>query len=183
MRFVIDFSIENFRFGKFDSNRSPRRAGLKNPARFHAFWLLRRWSPRPVQVDFAKGERKFSIYENSAADMLAPPPVRPGAEHGRDADVYPQADGAEPRSGVRTMTGWPAARMGPGDRRLIRAGARADLVLFDMGRPHDRATWDAPICPPEGIDEVRGNGVLAIDDGRPTAAKAGQALRDACEVG
>lgn len=85
--------------------------------------------------------------------------------------------------GVRKMTGWPAARMGLGDRGLIREGLRADLVVFDMDRIHDRATWDAPMRAPEGIDYVLVNGVLAIDEGRPTGAKAGQVLRHACEVG
>lgn len=82
---------------------------------------------------------------------------------------------------VRKMTGWPATRMGLNDRGMIREGLKADLVVFDLDRVKDAATWEAPMAAPEGVDYVLVNGVLAVDAGRATGAKAGQILRHRCD--
>lgn len=83
---------------------------------------------------------------------------------------------------VRKMTGWPATRMGLGDRGVVREGLRADIVVFDLDAVQDGATWESPMAAPRGIDYVLVNGVLAIDAGRPTGAKAGQVLRHTCDA-
>jgi len=84
------------------------------------------------------------------------------------------------------MTGMPAARLALPDRGLVRPGFAADLVVFDLPRVRDRATnlWphafpfeNYPHDYPEGIDWVLVNGSLAVEDGRPTGALAGQVLR------
>ncbi len=87
---------------------------------------------------------------------------------------------------VSKMTGMPAAKLGLQDRGLVRPGAWADLVVFDLPRVRDRATnlWphkypfeNYPHDFPEGIDWVLVNGVAAVADGRPTGALAGKILR------
>ena len=84
------------------------------------------------------------------------------------------------------MTGMPAARLALPDRGLVRPGFAADLVVFDLPRVRDRATnlWphafpfeNYPHDYPEGIDWVLVNGSLAVEDGQPTGALAGQVLR------
>jgi len=78
---------------------------------------------------------------------------------------------------VRKMTSWPATRMRLEGRGLIREGMWADLVLFDMDRIQDRATWEEPTLFPEGIDLVVVNGRVVIDeDGTHTGARPGQVL-------
>jgi N-acyl-D-amino-acid deacylase len=78
---------------------------------------------------------------------------------------------------VRKMTSWPATRMRLEGRGLLREGMWADLVVFDMDRVEDRATWEDPTLFPEGIDLVVVNGVVVIDeDGRHTEARPGQVL-------
>jgi N-acyl-D-amino-acid deacylase len=57
------------------------------------------------------------------------------------------------------MTGRTAALFGMEDRGVLRPGAYADLVLFDPHRVIDRATFEDPIQPAEGIEEVWTNGV------------------------
>src|SRR2546425_6997760 len=87
---------------------------------------------------------------------------------------------------IHKMTGLPASRLGLPDRGLVRPGAWADLVVFDLARVRDRATneWphtdpfeNYPHGDPEGIDWVLVNGTVAVEDSRPTGALAGRILR------
>ena len=78
---------------------------------------------------------------------------------------------------VRKMTGAPAARLGLGDRGLLRDGYAADLVIFDPQRVRSNATYDAPRQFPDGIEHVAVNGTLVVDGGVHTAALPGRALR------
>ena len=80
-------------------------------------------------------------------------------------------------SAIHKMTGMPAERLGLTDRGLIREGFRADLVVFDSATIKDTATFIAPHSYPVGIDAVVVNGVLAVDSGGLTGARAGQVLR------
>jgi len=87
---------------------------------------------------------------------------------------------------IHKMTGMPAARLGLGDRGLLRPGFAADVVVFDLPRVRDRATnlWphthpfeNYPHGHPEGIDWVLVNGTVAVEQGEPTGALAGRVLR------
>lgn len=84
---------------------------------------------------------------------------------------------------VRKMTGWPAQRMGLSDRGLIRDGMRADLVILDPATLDDVASWDKPTAAPTGIETVVVNGVVTIESGRHTGARAGTVLRHGCRAG
>ncbi|MCJ8156784.1 amidohydrolase family protein [Sphingomonas sp. LaA6.9] len=83
---------------------------------------------------------------------------------------------------VRKMTGWPAQRMGLRDRGLIREGMRADVIVFDLDKLQDVATYERPVATPVGIDDVIVNGVAAIEGGRMTGARSGQVLRHPCNL-
>jgi N-acyl-D-amino-acid deacylase len=87
---------------------------------------------------------------------------------------------------VRKMTSFPAQRMGLMDRGVLRPGARADVVVFDLERIHDRATnlyphtypfENYPHRYPEGIDYVFVNGILVVDGERHTGALPGEVLK------
>jgi N-acyl-D-amino-acid deacylase len=78
---------------------------------------------------------------------------------------------------VRGMTGAPAARLGLTNRGVIRDGSIADLVVFDPATVRSDATVDDPARDPIGIDQVIVAGTLVVDDGRPTGALPGRALR------
>lgn len=67
---------------------------------------------------------------------------------------------------VHKMTGRTAALFGMQDRGVLRAGAYADLVLFDPHRVIDRATFEAPMQESEGIEQVWTNGVPTWVAGR-----------------
>jgi N-acyl-D-aspartate/D-glutamate deacylase len=78
---------------------------------------------------------------------------------------------------VRKMTSLSAAKLGLTDRGTIRAGAYADLCLFDPETVIDRSTYADPFHYPDGIAYVMVNGKLTLDKGRPTGEKPGRALR------
>lgn len=80
---------------------------------------------------------------------------------------------------VHHLTGRAAGRLKLHRRGLIRDGYAADLVIFNPDTVRDRATFDNPRQPAEGIDFVLVNGVAALADGAPTGALAGRALRRA----
>lgn len=121
---------------------------------------------------------------------------RVGGEDGR-VSAHPRAFGNFPRviaeyvrkrrvisleDAVRKMSGWPAQRMGLSDRGLIREGMRADIVVFDLDKIQDNATYEKPFEAPSGIDDVIVNGVAAIDGGKLTGARAGRVLRHPCDL-
>jgi N-acyl-D-amino-acid deacylase len=87
---------------------------------------------------------------------------------------------------IRKMTSFPAQRFGLWNRGVLRPGAWADIVVFDLARVHDRATnlyphtypfENYPHRYPEGIDYVFVNGVLVVEEGRHTGASPGKVLK------
>ncbi|WP_294235562.1 amidohydrolase family protein [uncultured Sphingomonas sp.] len=78
---------------------------------------------------------------------------------------------------IRKMTGLAADRVGLADRGYIRPGLAADLVLFDPERIADRASYDDPRQPAEGVLGVWVNGVATMEQGRVTGARGGRMLR------
>jgi N-acyl-D-amino-acid deacylase len=87
---------------------------------------------------------------------------------------------------IRKMTSFPAQRLGLHDRGVLRPGAWADIVVFDLGRIRDRATnlyphsypfENYPHQYPEGIDYVFVNGVKVVDGKEHTGALPGMVLR------
>lgn len=89
---------------------------------------------------------------------------------------------------VRKMTSFPAQRFRLFDRGVLRAGLKADVVVFDLERVRDRATnlyphsypfENIPHGSPEGIDLVLVNGVPVVDDGEVTGELPGRMLKRA----
>ena len=78
---------------------------------------------------------------------------------------------------IRSMTSLPALVFRMKDRGVIREGAAADLVIFDPTTIQDRATYANPHQLATGVSYVLVNGVLAMENGRLTLAKAGRVLR------
>ena len=77
---------------------------------------------------------------------------------------------------VRKMTGWPATRMRLANRGSIEVGNWADVTIFDYATIEDKSTYEKPMEFPTGIEWVLVNGVVTIDHGKHTGAKAGQVL-------
>jgi N-acyl-D-amino-acid deacylase len=78
---------------------------------------------------------------------------------------------------IRSMTGLAADFLGLDDRGYLRAGAVADIAVFDRDRIRDRATYEDPRQAAEGTVHVLVNGRFAMRDGDATGALAGRPVR------
>jgi N-acyl-D-amino-acid deacylase len=118
-----------------------------------------------------------------------PPPYSP-CSYGEFTGVLERYVRNEPvltlEDAIRKMTSFPAQRLGLADRGVLRLGAWADLVVFDLDRIRDRATnlyphpypfENYPHRYPEGIDYVFVNGVLVVDGEQHTGRLPGRVLR------
>jgi N-acyl-D-amino-acid deacylase len=121
----------------------------------------------------------------SDGSSLAPyGPLGEGKPHPRSYGTFPRVLGEYAReqrtlslaTAVHKMTGLPAARLGLRDRGLVRAGARADLVVFDARRVADRATYEDPHRYPDGIEHVVVNGRFVVKHGEHTGSLPGRVL-------
>jgi dihydroorotase/N-acyl-D-amino-acid deacylase len=77
---------------------------------------------------------------------------------------------------VRKMTSMPAARIGSRDRGILSEGKYADIVIFDLSKIQDKATFMDPHQYPEGIDYVLVNGETVVDHGKVTGKLPGKIL-------
>lgn len=108
-----------------------------------------------------------------------------GSRHPRGAGTFPRVLGRFVRENrwlalteaVRKMTSMPAIRLGLADRGVIRAGMKADLVLFDPKKVIDRSTFKEPQLLSEGINQVFVNGETVWAEGRTTDARPGVVIR------
>jgi N-acyl-D-aspartate/D-glutamate deacylase len=78
---------------------------------------------------------------------------------------------------IRSMTSLPATVFRMPDRGRIAPGAVADLVLFDLERVRDVATFTDPHHLSEGMSWVFVGGTAAVEEGEFTGALAGRVLR------
>ena len=78
---------------------------------------------------------------------------------------------------IRRLTSLPATNLRLADRGLLRAGAFADVVIFDPLRVRDLATYAQPHQFAAGVHHVLINGQLALRDGAPTGARPGRFVK------
>ena len=112
-------------------------------------------------------------------------PLSGSKSHPRGWGSYPRILGRYVREehlltleqAVHKMTGMPATRVGLRDRGALRAGAFADITIFDPKTVIDRATFEMPNQHPEGIRFVIVNGRLEVDEAKRTEVLAGRPLR------
>jgi N-acyl-D-amino-acid deacylase len=104
---------------------------------------------------------------------------------------HPRAYGAFPRKlrlyvrdrgvidlpfAIRSMTSLPAQVFGMKDRGLIRAGAYADIVMFDAAKINDAATYQDPHQLAEGLTHIVVNGTVVRENGVFTNVLPGRVL-------
>jgi len=135
----------------------------------------------------------FQIDEADVRRILTYPPTMIGSDGlPHDTHPHPRLWGTFPRvlghysrdlglfpleQAVHKMTGLTAATFGLTDRGELRAGAYADLVLFDPAKVIDRATFDEPCRPAHGIDLVMVNGEIAWRDGAISGERSGRFVK------
>lgn len=78
---------------------------------------------------------------------------------------------------IRSMSSLPATVYRLPDRGMLTPGAFADIVVFDLARVRDAATFENPHQVAEGMVHVLVNGTFAVRDGEFIDARAGRVLR------
>ena len=78
---------------------------------------------------------------------------------------------------VHKVSGLPARFLKLEDRGVIRAGAVADLVVFDAASIIDTASWAEPGLYAQGVEQVLIGGRFALRDGEPTQQRLGRFVR------
>jgi N-acyl-D-amino-acid deacylase len=92
-------------------------------------------------------------------------------DYGRERGLLDMA------TAIHKMTAMPARRFGLSERGAIAIDRIADLVIFDPERVGDRASFEHPLRPPVGIDEVFVGGVSVVRDGQLMGSKPGCVIR------
>jgi N-acyl-D-aspartate/D-glutamate deacylase len=82
-----------------------------------------------------------------------------------------------PQEAIRRMTSLPAERIGLARRGVLRAGAFADLAIFDPLEFKERGTTFMPNQTATGMVHVLVNGQFAVRDGKLTSERAGRVIR------
>jgi len=82
-----------------------------------------------------------------------------------------------PEDAVRRMTQLPAETFGVKDRGCLRSGCFADLVVFDLAKVQDLATFQKPHQYSTGVVDVFVNGVQVLANGEHTGARPGRFVR------
>lgn len=136
----------------------------------------------------------FQIDEADVERVIAHPRTMIGSDGlPHDRHPHPRLWGAFPRvfarywrerklfsleQAVHKMTGMTARNFRIADRGVLRAGAHADVVVFDPARIADTATYDAPASASVGVVAVYVNGRRAYEEGGGggVLARAGRML-------
>lgn len=138
--------------------------------------LLRAGNPGVVSFNMLDADvdllmRQPWMMTSSDGDLV---PMGEGVPHPRSYGTYPRKireyvvrRGVMDLAGaIRSMTSLPATVFRIPDRGQLRAGAVADVVVFDLDRVNDPATFSDPHRLAEGMVHVFVNGRPAIDGGR-----------------
>ncbi len=149
--------------------------------------LLRQGSPSIVS---------FNMDEDDVRLLMAKPwtmtasdgglvPMGEGVPHPRNYGTFPRKirqyvleEGTIDLSfAIRSMTSLPASVYRIRERGLVREGMIADIVVFDLERLQDPASFTDPHRLAEGVVHLFVNGEAAVLDGQFTGALAGEVLR------
>ena len=135
----------------------------------------------------------FAMHEDDVRRVLQHPRAMIGSDGipGTDAP-HPRLWGSFPRvlgyysrdehlfsleTAVHKMTGLTAQVFGFKDRGVLAVGAIADITMFDAATVLDRATFEEPTTPADGIHHVIVGGDIVLEDGRRTPARPGRMVR------
>ena len=174
-RYGCDYSVVELAEGKYKGQRCTKEI----------FDEVRREHPECMTICY--------VMQQSQVDLAL---THPGVMLGSDGTLsegqgHPRAAGAFPRfidryvktgklslfEAINKITAVPARQLNLKDKGRLSAGADADVVIFDLERIADKATFEQPLLPPEGIDYVIVNGVIAAENGKILSFNSGRSIR------
>jgi N-acyl-D-amino-acid deacylase len=151
-----------------------------------------------VDEDLGLGEILFLMSEENLRLQLRQPWIKFGTDASSQdpatarGSTHPRAYGNFPRifaryvreqnvlqleDAVRKASSAVATRLSLTDRGVLKAGLKADVIIFDPATITDHATFEKPHQLSTGIAHVFVNGVAVIRDGQHTGAKPGVVVR------
>ncbi len=138
----------------------------------------------PSMISFTMGEEDVTRIMAHPLGTVCTDGLLLGKPHPRAYGAFPRVLGLYVREGVlrledavRRVTSHPAQIHGIRDRGLIRPGYAADITVFDPKTIEDLSTYKEPRRHPRGINHVMVNGVMTVEDGEHTEARAGRVHR------
>lgn len=107
-----------------------------------------------------------------------------GQGHPRAAGTFPRILSKFVRTGkldlykaIEMMTAMPAQKMQLENKGRLNVGADADVVIFNLEKIEDCATFDEPTLAPKGIDYVLIGGEIAAKNGKILCSDLGRSVR------
>ena len=151
-----------------------------------------------VDEELRLGELLFLMSEDNIRLQLRQPWIKFGTDAGSTDPttargmVHPRTYGNFPRlfaryvreqkvipleDAVRKASSAVASRLSITDRGVLKAGLKADVIIFDPNTIMDNATFENPHQLSTGIRDVFVNGVAVLRNGQHTGAKPGVVVR------
>lgn len=146
------------------------------------FEKLRKEEPETLIIAHVMNEEEMRLVQKDPRCAIASDAILlKGGGHPRAAGAFPRGilwlreEGLSWNEAISHATSIPAG-MTWLERGYLKPGTPADLVVFDPLTFMDRATFEKPLLPPEGIGYVIVNGQVAVEEGKVNEKPAGQFL-------
>ena len=151
-----------------------------------------------IDEELRLGELLFLMSEDNIRLQLRQPWIKFGTDAGSvdpataRGMVHPRAYGNFPRlfaryvreqqvipleDAVRKASSAVATRLSISDRGVLKAGLKADIIVFDPNTITDHATFENPHRLSTGVRDVFVNGVAVLRNGQHTGARPGVVVR------
>ncbi len=174
-RYQADYDVLEFCEGKYKGQRATKET----------FDEIRRDFPECITVCHVMKEEDICLAFRHPRVMLGSDGLmNQGQGHPRAAGSFPRFIAEFARKGtlplyraIEKMTAIPAARLGLTAKGRLNVGADADITIFDYDAIQDKATFENPAAPPEGIEWVLIGGEAALEKGQIVNDTLGKAIR------
>lgn len=150
------------------------------------FYELREKEPRALIVAHVLNEREVDLcISHPECIVVSDGLYSSGQGHPRGAGTFPklireyvlEKKLMTLHDAIEKITWMPAQRMGLTGKGSLKAGADADITIFDLNTIRDEATYQDSRKPPHGIGYVVINGQIALKGGEIVNSRLGKAIR------
>lgn len=174
-RYHCDYSVLEFSDGKYQGQRATRET----------FDEMRRDFPQCLTVCYVMQEEQIRLAFRHPQVMLGSDGITDnGRGHPRCAGTFPRLIAEFVKKGdlslyqaIEKMTALPARRLGLTQKGHLGVGADGDITIFDFDAIRDRATFEDPALPPEGIELVLIGGQVVLEKGNILRTDRGKSVR------
>lgn len=174
-RYACGYDVVELAEGKYKGRRCTKEI----------FDEMRRDDPECMTICYVMQQDDVDIALRHPGVMLGSDgTLSRGQGHPRAAGAFPRLLGSYVRSGklslfdaVSKITAMPARQLRLKAKGSLKAGADADVVVFNPDTIEDRATFAQPLLPPAGIEWVLVGGAPALRGGEIISPRAGRSVR------